>query len=114
MMRELKIVHTATEFEEWLSLAGPGERCCYYIGTSLADARTPYRRNKPACDRIDAIALMAWDAAQSQLVHLVQERSFVAPAQFIYIAERIRHPFAVKHTHAPGVPVVLPGIFRAA
>ncbi len=111
-MALLEIIRTSSEYRDWLSSARVGDRCCYFIGAAIAITRTRTRWNKDEADRVDALACSTYASAKSGLVHLVQQRSLAMPAKFLYIAERIRHPFAVKPTHAPGVPVRLPGIFR--
>jgi hypothetical protein len=79
---------SATEFQEWLVAARPGQRIAYAKGALAASIHTALQAEHPDAQKLRALQEATWRAGAKGQVSLVQRR--LKPGGFEYLAERSR------------------------
>jgi hypothetical protein len=79
---------TATEFQEWMAAAQPGERIAYARGLLAASIHAAFLAEHPHAQKLSALQEATWRACAKRHVYLVQRR--LKPGAFEYLAERAR------------------------
>jgi hypothetical protein len=77
---------SATEFEDWLKEAQPGDRIAYATGMLAASIDWAFQANDPNAVALSRLQETTWRSYADRKTHLVQRR--VAPSKCEYIAER--------------------------
>src|SRR5262245_19529972 len=94
---------TATEFQEWLAAAQPGERIAYATGLLATSIHAAWLAEHPDAQKLSALQEATWRAGAKSHVYLVQRR--VKPGAFEYLAERSRGADATTRGMNNGVRI---------